>query len=502
MSEPEQKQDGRRIPIRRRTVAGIGAATFVIAASTVKAGGWESLSQLLTVVYQLGWVTLACHHLLHIYESYFSVGLARPTWYEFALVVVWFAVAVALGVMDDPKLLVLAVSWLLSAVLLFLSATEMETARKALKRETGYRARRATDVIRESDVWLWLCARFAQVEDDKVDELREKLSQPDTDDGHLSRTIWVACCSTVAIGLIAAAGALGSAVAPTEAASDPNPPSQEKEAGLQKPAEKGGGESPGGEEIDVPKPNAEEDCGERFEPLHVPEPARRALVLAWRDVDGLDPEPMEALGSDIAGCPGLARPIPDLPGSWYVPGYCKGTLRGLAIALSDMDHPVYLLEQAAEFALPLIHDGRFVSAEDRFEVGGGDAYVIHSRDGSFVPIRDAVTAGPVRRGEHGGGGCGSYSDRDIAYSIAGPGIIEAWRAVAAITVGGIYPIAWGTASDNEVRIALRERGAGIVTVARCDPALLACEAKIDGALHRWSDEAYIGQSEVEALVEP
>jgi hypothetical protein len=481
-------------------MVGIGATAIAATGTTVKAGGWESLSLLLTVAYQLGGIILFGHHLLHIYEGYLSVGLARPTWYEFGLVATWVAIAVILALVHDPKLAILAGCWLLSAMMLFFSATSMERARKRLKRKHGYRARRATDVIRESGVWARLCSRFAQVEDAKVYELRKKLSQPDTEDGNLSRTSWAAFCASIAIGLVAAASAVGSTVLPGEQ-DVPGLNSHPKEAS--KPRRVAGGvPKPPKEGVDVPT-SQREDCGERFEPINVPEPARKALVLAWRDVGGLDPERMEALGSDIAGCPGPAQPIPGLPGSWYAPGYCEGTLRGIAIALSGDLRPVFLLEQTAEFALPLIHDGRFVSAVDRFDVGGGDAYVIDSRDGSFVPIRDAVTAGPVDEGSQDReGGCGSYADRDVAYGIAGPGVIEAWRTVAAGTGGGVYPIAWGAGVDDKVRVALRERGAGIVTVANCTPSLLACEAKIDGQLHQWSGDAPISQAEVEALVEP
>ena len=488
MSESGKDKDGRRVPIGSRTVAGVGAVAILISAPIFRNGDWEGLSQLLTLAYQFGAIMLAGHYLLHLYEGYLTVGLARPTLYETALVLIWGFVAVLLGGIQDPKLPVLAVCWLVSFALLLALATAMETARKDLKKATGRRARRATDVIRESYVWLWLCNRLAQVDDEKVEDLRRKFSKPDTEDGKLSRTFWVTLCSTAAIGLVAAAGAVGSTVAPGE--TSPNTGDGEHQEDDQEY----------GREIQVPEG---EDCGALYNPVNVPEPERGALILAWREVNGLEPGPMEALGYDIAGCPGPARRIPELPGSWYAPGYCDGDLRGVAVALEGMDHPVYLLEQAAELALPLIRQGLFLSAEDRFEVAGGDAYVIDSRRGSYVPIRDAVTAGPV---EGSGGsnedGCGEYADRDVVYGIAGPGLIEAWEAVAAITPGGVYPIPYGRTEQGQVRIALRSREVGIVAVARCNQALLACEAEIAGTNRRWSGGAEINREEVEALVEP
>jgi hypothetical protein len=489
--------DESRKAIRPRTLAWIVAGAVAIATSAIKAGGWEALAELLTLTYQLGWITLACHHLQHVFDGYFQVGLARPTAYEFALVVAWGAAAVVLGNSPDPNLWALTACWLLSAAWLFHSAALMEQAREQLKLSTGYRARRTTDAIRSSETWFALCNLFARVDDETVDEFRRKLSQPDTKDGNLSRTIWVACCSTVAIGLIAAGGALGSVLAPPEEGS------ADRDGGSERREEKqeaGGGNESGGGTDATDAEAKEEDCGEDWDPVNVPQPARNALILAWREVDDLEPGPMEALGFDIAGCPGLARPIPGLPGSWYALGWCEGSLRAAAIVLRGATHPVALLEQAAEFALPLIRDGRFRSAEDRFEVGDGDAYVIHTRDGSFVPIRDDVTAGPVGEGDEGGG-CGSYGNRDVAYSFAGAGLIGVWKAVATITPGGVYPIAYGTASDGEVRFALRSPGVGIVTVAHCTPSLLTCEAKVAGINRRWSGET-IERAEVEALVEP
>lgn len=502
MSESGQSSES-RIPFKARTLAAIGAGALTLAASTVKAGGWEGLSHVLTLAYQLAWVALVCHHYLHLCEGYLWVGLARPTACEFGLVVAWGLAAAFLGEAADPKFVLLAACWLPGAALLFLSGTDMERARKKLKDETGYRAKRATDVIRASDWWGALCSRFAQVEDEKVDELRERLSQRDTDDGYLSSTTWAACCSTLAVGLIAVAGAFGSTVLPLEEQLDDGGGGRGSD-GAPKETERPPDTAPSGEKTGTGGPPADEkDCNGLQAPTGAPEESTRSLTLTWREVEGLVPGPMEALGYDIAGCPTPAHPIPGLPGSWYAAGYCGGSLRVISIALAGYDHPIALLEQVAEFAMPMIREGRFVSAEDRFEVGDdGDAYVIVSRDGTFVPIRDDTTAGPVDVGDRGGkGGCNDYVDKDVAYTVAGPGLIEGWRAVAAISPGGVYPIAYGAHGD-EVRIALRSTAVGIVTVARCTSSLLACDLPIAGTTRHWSEPAEIEQDEVKALAEP
>jgi hypothetical protein len=464
-------------------VATIGSATLVLCGSALRSGGWEGLSHLLTLAYQVGWVLLLCHHCLHLSERYFSIGLARATWFEFALLAAWTCGVGLLDLLNDPKLYELSGIWLLSAGFLFWSATQMEIDREALKEKTEYRAPRATDVIRGSFLWVEVDSRLAQVEDDTVTSLRQRLNGRDTEDGNLSHTSWALWCSTFAISLIAVAGAVGSTVMP-ESPHKANGDGTEHHKNAHHIKAKS------------------EDCSSQYLPVGVPKPQREALALAWHEVGGLEPGPMEALGFDVAGCPEPARPIPGLSGSWYAPGYCEGNLRGIALAFDGIDHPVFLLEQAAEFALPMIRGGQLVSAEDRFEVGGdGDAYVIDSRHGSFVMVRDDASAGPVREGG-GKTGCGEYTDQDVAYTVAGPGLLGPWQAVAAVTPGGVYPIADGRAGEREVRFALRSTEGGIVATVRCLASLLTCEAKVGGVLRRWSGKARTDRAEVEALVEP
>ena len=230
----------------------------------------------------------------------------------------------------------------------------------------------------------------------------------------------------------------------------------------------------------------------------MPEPQRTALELAWHEVDGVPPGPLEALGFDIAGCPGRAQPIPGKPRWWYVPGYCEGQLQAVAIAPDGLEHPVVMLEQAAEFTLPLISDDEFVDAVDRFVVGDGDAYVIDSTSGSHVLISEHSTAGAVAEQ---GSGCSDFSDKDVPYTIVDPTLLSGWRSVAAITPGGVYPIA--SAHDTaSVEVVLFNSPAGIVAEGRCWAAKKACGVKIESEWIMGQADDHITQEEVEALVEP
>jgi len=253
--------DVAKIPIGRRSAAAIGSATLVLCGSAFKSGGWEGLSHLLTLAYQVAWGLLLCHHFLHLYGIYFRIGLARATWLELALVAAWTCGVGLLDLLPDPKLYVLAGIWLLSAGFLFWSATQMEVDREALKEKTGYRAPRATDVIRGSFMWVDLDNRLARVKDDTIVALRKKLNGQDTEDGNLSHTSWALWCSTLAVGLIAVAGAVGSTVMP-------EPPHESKDSSK-------------GHHEDVHNSNTEgEDCSNRYLPVGVPEPQRKTLALA------------------------------------------------------------------------------------------------------------------------------------------------------------------------------------------------------------------------------
>ncbi|HEY5054337.1 MAG TPA: hypothetical protein VII45_13110, partial [Solirubrobacterales bacterium] len=172
-------------------------------------------------------------------------------------------------------------------------------------------------------------------------------------------------------------------------------------------------------------------------------------------------------------------------------------LRSVAIAPAGAEHPVALIEQAAEFALPLIQDEEFVSAVDRFAVGDGDAYVIDASAGSYVLIRIHSTGGSLAPR---GTGCNHFANRDVAYTIVPPALIPAWRLVAAISSGGVYPIAVAH-PDGDFESFDFVSDAGIEAEGRCWHEGAACGVKIEGT---WimGGPTRTDQREVEALAEP
>lgn len=459
---------------------------------------FEGLSELLTVTYQASWVALLIHHGCHVYEGYFrKTGLPREAALELLFLIAWAAAAVVLGQLDDPKLPELAIAWGTSAYLLFHLGADMEEARRRLSRKTDKRLRRASDVIRESSLWIGFQLRVLQVEDARAQGVVfEVFPENDSEDGNLTRMIWTSICAMMVITLIATSAAVAQMV--VEPADPANTAAEESDGGAAREA--ANRREAGGEEED--RETEGDDCnGERDPSGPIPRPILRALSLAWHDVRSLDPDLMEALGYDIGGCPGAARRIPALKSGWYAPGYCEGDLTMLAIAFEGIDHPVVLLEQAADFALPIIREGHFESAEDRFTVGKGDAYVIDSRGGSYVLIRDTASSGPVSGSGEGDGGCGDFVDADYAYTVAGPGLLDPWRSVAAVSPGGVYPIDVATDDPSKPRIALRSTATGILATATCDADLLTCEISFGDQTYRGTPESTITPAEVKALGE-
>jgi hypothetical protein len=171
------------------------------------------------------------------------------------------------------------------------------------------------------------------------------------------------------------------------------------------------------------------------------------------------------------------------------------------IAPRGLEHPVVLLEQAAEFALPIILDSRFVRAVDRFKVGGGDAYVVDADQGSFVLIRDHTTAGPVAERSSSGGGCADFTDADVRYTIVGPGLLEAWRFVSAISIGGAYPIGYARRADSSEWVDFRSPE-GIVAQGSCVVKTMVCTIEVGEEQISGRRGDTTTQGEVKALVEP
>lgn len=488
--------------------AAIGVAVMVIGTllSVVKSGSLEGASLLLAIVFVVAAAAVACRFLFHLYAGYIRLGLGRWLLFELATACTWGALALVVVQAENPQIPRLIVCGGVIAFVFFQLATRMERARARLQRQNQVRIRRATDVFRGSWLWRDLCRGFRQIDFEVAKRVRESLSGPDRKAGFLS---WAASIVLLMPAAVAAlSGAL--AVASIVFSLPMTPPNRSDPGTGEEPTPTPGveGKAPTRPISTGNSPAAVDDCADEYEPgSHVPEPERSSLILGWQVVPGISPGPLEALGFEIAGCPGAARPIPGSPGSWFAPGHCGEELRAIVIALRGFYHPVVMLEQAAEFALPLIRDGKFVEAVDRFAVGEGDAYVVTTSQGSYVLIRDKTTAGSVDDDLSEAIGCDGIADDDVEYPIdvsytaVGPGMIEGWREVAAVSLDGVIPLDSVPASSDVEAFAFRS-GDGIVGFGRCSTPGLSCEVKIGrGEWRPVAGGARIDQTEVRALAE-
>jgi hypothetical protein len=489
-----------RPPVPWRAALGVIGAAGAALLPAVKSGSLVGISRLLAIAYVAAWILVLVRHLTHVYEGYPWIGLVRPMLCELTTVIVWGGLAFVVTQAENPQIPRLIVCGTISTVLLFFSAGKLEEARAALVEEHRVPIRRATEVLQESRAWRELCKRFRQIDFLAAKRIREWVSGPDTEDGYLSRAVVIALSAPAAIALAASTFAVASTVFPV-----PITPDSDSDGRVERPSPNphGGKESeppPPSPEPDPPSTEVNDDCKEgSYDPgSRVPEPERSSLILGWQDLPGVVPGPMEALGFEIAGCPEGARPIPSSTGSWYAPGYCEGQLRAVTIAPRGLDHPVVLLEQAAEFVLPLIIKGKFVSAVDRFEVGDGDAYIVDVAEGSFVLIREHSTRGPVEGAPRQAGHCGNYADEDVPYTVVGPGMLPGWRLAAAISQGGVYPIAFAKGAGNPEAVVFRSP-AGIVITGTCSISRLTCEIELESDPIGGITGPHVDQAEVEAL---
>jgi hypothetical protein len=487
-----------RPPVSWRAALGVIGAAGVALLPAVKSGTLVGVSQLLAIAYLAAWILVLVRHLTHICEGYPWIGLAKPMLCELTTVIVWGGLAFAVTQAENPQIPRLIVCGTISTVLLLFSAGKLEEARAALVEEHRVPIRRATEVLQESRAWRELCKRFRQLDFSAAKRFREWISGPDTEDGYFSRAVAIVLFIPAAIVLAASTFAVASTIFPV-----PITPDYDSGDQVERPPT----DPHGGKENEPAPPNPEphppstevDDCEEgTYDPgPRVPEPERSSLILGWQDLPSIVPGPMEALGFEIAGCPEGARPIPNNAGSWYAPGYCEGRLRAVTIAPRGLDHPVVLLEQAAEFVLPLITKGEFTGAVDRFEVGDGDAYIVDVSEGSFVLIREHSTAGLLKGTRHTGG-CGDYADQDVPYTVVGPGMLPGWRLAAAISKGGVYPIAFAKGAGNPESVVFRSP-AGIVITGTCSISRLTCELELESDPINSVAGPHIDQAEVEAL---
>lgn len=492
----------------KRAVAWVGGIIGAIVVAVLEDGSLVGLSRLLCFLYAGAWLAIVVRHLIHVFEGYYRRGLKRPMLYELVLLISGGASAMALLAGAEPQIPLLAFFGGSLALFFFLCATKLEESRADEMNRQGVEIRRATDVVRQSTLWHWTCRRFAQIDFEFARRVRKFLAGPDSDPGSLSLAAGIALLTPAGISLIAMLLVFISMIFPVRV--DP-PGSLGEDRGSEQVANQGANESAEspatGSSVnlaDQPIKGAEVEgtsrCGER-DFNGVPEPERSSLQLGWREVPGTTPGSMEALGYEIAGCPGVARPVPELEGAYFAPGYCGGELRSLVIAPRGMEHPLVLLEQAASFALPLILDGHFEGGVDRFAVGSGDAYILNSDMGSYVLFRDRASNGQLTQPEGREDGCTGFSDQDVRYTIVSPALLEAWRAVAAISVGGVYPIDYARESDGSDSVVFRSPE-GIVAEGECSISTMTCMIDIGEEQIQGRRGGIINEKEVKALVEP
>jgi hypothetical protein len=495
--------EGRRLPFSKKTVAWVAGLAGAALVSALREGSMAGLSELLVIGYSLSWAAVAFRHLLQLSAGYYRAGLGRPMLCELGTLAVWGALAWMLSHGENPQISTLALVGLATTVLFFFSATRLEDSRSKRAELGATPPPRATEVLKQSRLWRGICRRFAQIDFEHARRVRDFIAELDSEDGKLSLAASIILLIVATIGGFALTLILASTVFPVKLTSEHVPqkaPEEKRRSG------KHSNPSPHRESL-PPRRKPESSgiassCGEPYDPgPTVPEPERSSLILAWQGVAGIQPGPVEALGFEVAGCPRPARPIPGEPRSWYALGYCDEELRTVAVAPEGLSHPIVMLEQAAEFVLPMILNRRFLSAVDRFDVGDGDAYVIDGHEGSFVLIRDRKTGGPVHRDDGAESGCRGYADEDVRYTIVPPSMLEIWRAVAAISPGGVYPIGYVRDENGVVSIDFRSPE-GIVASGSCSIPDGMCRIELGGNPIEGRRGVFITQREVEALVDP
>ncbi len=474
-------------------VGAIGAVSVSLLPLAVEDASMTGVSQLLSLTYLITWVAILVRSVIHLRKGYWRDRLKGPLLFELASMVLIGTSAWLVFFAEDPQIPGLLAAAAVGAVIFFFAAGKLEEARAELVSE-GITIERASDVVRASKYWKMLCRRIGQIHFKPVKRVREFFSRPDTRPGEFSLAAAISALVLAVVALVSTGLVVASVLFPLQLT-----PEDDRNGKQISTHRKGRVQEP--KEISLEDAPANVDDCQGWKPgLGIPEPERSSLRLGWEDVEGIQPGPMEALGFEIAGCPGVARPIPGMKGSWFQPGYCGEELRAIVIAQQGMEHPITLLEQAANFALPLIVNGKFTGATDRFQVGVGDAYIVDSPQGSNVLIRDQASAGPVQEEGTPAGGCAGFTDEDVEYTHVGPAMIEPWRLIAAISLGGVYPITYAHESANS-EVVFRSP-AGIVAQGICMAEGVTCTIDIGEEQIHGRRGTFIDESEVKALVEP
>ncbi len=202
-----------------------------------------------------------------------------------------------------------------------------------------------------------------------------------------------------------------------------------------------------------PRPTYEQLCGGplSFGP-GMPRRLTRRLRVAW-----------QRFGAVSAACATKARPIPNVSGAYFSPGYCAHEYRSLAIVTPRSPSAV-LLEQPARLARKLLMAGQLTGASRRFPVGSGDAQILFGHSGAYLAIRRQITDG------HGGTVRKPWSCTELVpggepYTVLPPGLTGLWLQLAIVGQPS-----WPTRlspSEGRSRFIFRDHGGATVASGAC-----------------------------------
>lgn len=240
----------------------------------------------------------------------------------------------------------------------------------------------------------------------------------------------------------------------TQSEDDADPPSESEAQDETEPDAPAPEPSPTRAELSTGNPEFAKACTKGIQPGEgAPSSFAWKLHALW-----WGGEEASGFGWDVVGCPLHARPVPGRTDVWYQPSMCGGELRGLAVA-ADGDAPAMLFQQAARFGRELALDGQLRGAWPRVNLAGGDLYVLDAeledgREGSYVLVRAAKTAGVAGPSKAGVGACRKLPDTNAEYTVVVPGLLPHWQRTVA-TDGWVWPDDGGHHFPDGDRIEFR-----------------------------------------------